>query len=205
MASFDKFYPFKRDQRVRLIKINIFEYIKKRYPNKMYLLLWAKDLNKETILWLGRAPLESLVPFYAYHFHFFTSTNQGANYINIALKNNIYFYFVLFLKLQTKNVFFPLDLSYLVNHFHTVFSCYQKKYFLNLMVYSNEDDIKKLDSLSPIYRSFIWVERETKEFSDLTINRLLDSRRLLTDYTTFKSDDIKYQTNSYNLLINDIL
>lgn len=50
MASFDNFYTLNKDKRVRKIKINIFEYIKSRYPNKIYLLLHAKDLNKETIL-----------------------------------------------------------------------------------------------------------------------------------------------------------
>lgn len=204
MASFDNFYTLNKDKRVRKIKINIFEYIKSRYPNKIYLLLHAKDLNKETILWMGRAPLETMLNFYPYQMHFFKNTKQSANYLNIFLKNNIYFYFVLFLKLSTRNVYFPLDLSFLTNHFHTILSCYEKRYFLNLMVYSN-DNIKSIVSLSPIYRSFVWVERETKEFSSITIHKLLDSRRLLTDYTVFKSDDIKYQTNSYNLLINDIL
>lgn len=44
-----------------------------------------------------------------------------------------------------------------------------------------------LTSVSPIFKGAVWVERELKEFSSIFVRSLLDSRRLLTDYTVLKT------------------
>lgn len=55
-----------------------------------------------------------------------------------------------------------------------------------------------LSSISPIYSSFIWVERETSELTATVFKNLKDSRRLLTDYLQRGYDFSFYNTKSFN-------
>lgn len=55
-----------------------------------------------------------------------------------------------------------------------------------------------LPSLSLVFSSFNWVEREVSEFFNITFGGLSDSRRLLTDYTKLNNYDLQYKTLSYN-------
>ena len=70
------------------------------------------------------------------------------------------------------------------------------------MTFASED--KKLLSLSRVFSSYTWVERETKEFYGITFLGLRDSRRLLSDYTTVEPLTDQYETSGYNTVIQDI-
>ena len=70
------------------------------------------------------------------------------------------------------------------------------------MTFVSED--KKLLSLSRVFSSYTWVEREIKEFYGITFLGLRDSRRLLTDYTTLEPLNDQYETRGYNSVAQDI-
>lgn len=58
-----------------------------------------------------------------------------------------------------------------------------------------------LTSITPIFKGAVWVERELKEFSSLYIRGLLDSRRLLTDYTVVRA---KNSPLYYDLITQEV-
>lgn len=64
-----------------------------------------------------------------------------------------------------------------------IFNCFYSNRFTNLFFQVKQNTYVSITSL---HRSAGWVERELKEFSNLYITSLHDSRRLLTDYTSFK-------------------
>jgi Ni,Fe-hydrogenase III component G len=72
------------------------------------------------------------------------------------------------------------------------------------LVFNLNDQITNFSSLSNIYSSFTWVERELSEANNINFLNLKDSRRLLSDYNLFKTDTNSYNTNSYNILTQDI-
>jgi NADH:ubiquinone oxidoreductase subunit C len=61
-----------------------------------------------------------------------------------------------------------------------------------------------LQSLSKSFSSFVWVEREIKEFYNVSFLGLKDSRRLLTDYTVITPEYNSYETRGYNNIIQDL-
>ena len=63
----------------------------------------------------------------------------------------------------------------------------------------------QVGSISNIFQSTTWVERELKEFSGLIFNNLRDSRRLLTDYTHhYNLFTQTYKTTSYDQITQDL-
>jgi NADH:ubiquinone oxidoreductase subunit C len=66
---------------------------------------------------------------------------------------------------------------------------------------------KKIQSISSIYTSAVWLERENSEMFNINYNNLLDSRRLLLDYTTsrgvlLKNTTTRFVTHYYKLKAN---
>lgn len=135
-----------------------------------------------------------------------SSCNQP-HVTNVYTEENVcYYLFSLYSKMCLYYVYFPLDLCIVNNgNFSKIlnFSCLLKNFTFSLHIGFNNDNI--LHSISGVYRSFNWVERESKEFSKIYFLNLVDSRRLLTDYTSdFFKEKNEYKTNSYNLLVQDI-
>lgn len=60
--------------------------------------------------------------------------------------------------------------------------------------------MNNLISISNIYKSFGWVERELKESNNLVFKGLKDSRKLLLNYNY----NINNHYINYNNIINDI-
>lgn len=57
-----------------------------------------------------------------------------------------------------------------------------------------------IHSLSKIYKSSSWVEREIKEFDLILFQNLNDTRRLLTNYNNNRD----LQFNNFNHILNDL-
>ena len=56
---------------------------------------------------------------------------------------------------------------------------------------------KNIQSISSIYTSAVWLERENSEMFNLNYTNLLDSRRLLLDYTTSRGVLLKNTTTRF--------
>lgn len=73
--------------------------------------------------------------------------------------------------------------------------------YLSVKCFSNN-----ISSVSTLCPNAIWLERELMEFSNLSINNLKDTRRLLTDYSFVKSEFFSDEnTSPFNNLYFDIL
>lgn len=141
--------------------------------------------------------------------------NQSLVFVNSLNFSNVFFFNflkknyinqTLFLMLNFTNFFFFFELSYLnyknnVN-IHALFNCF----FTNTMiVYLLKTQNNTIDSLSYLYPSSVWAERELKEMTSVFVTGLKDSRRLLTDYFEKSKEKFEYKTASYNLRLQTIL
>lgn len=79
-----------------------------------------------------------------------------------------------------------------------IFNCFFSNKFTNFLFKLKS---KNYLSITSFCKSAGWVERELKEFSTLYIEGLTDSRRLLTDYTSFKT---KLTPIYYDLISQEI-
>ena len=106
--------------------------------------------------------------------------------------------------LNNKNIntlnFYILDiLNYKNVNLNNYFVSYQSIFFdFKLLVETQFE--KKISSLSKIYKGALWIERETKEFSLVEYNNLIDSRKLLSNYNY--NSNLQY--NNFNNIINDL-
>lgn len=200
MVSF-KFKDFLKDKRNKFIKLNLYKYLKKRYPQSRY--LWEKFKNlDDIIIWQSPYPCETIIlTFYFSNIIFYTNSRGNHTNLTISISNKSYYYFILFLRLSWSKLYFPIDMTLIQNFLYGIFSCYFDKNFLILN--SNFSSQNFLYSISTLYSSCIWMERELKEFSNMYIYNLKDTRRLLTDYTNFSAEE-KYKTTSYNFLTQDL-
>ena len=95
------------------------------------------------------------------------------------------------------SLFYILDILYNVN---SIKISYQS-FFFDLKVLINFKTINKYYSLSNIYNSCIWLEREFKEINNINIVNLKDYRKLLYNYNYNK----KFKYNNYSNIISDLL
>lgn len=149
-----------------------------------------KKLSTSNLWWLdfGILGLDNL--------NFYYNKFNNLQIINIS----IYFFFFL---LQKKNL--SVYLSYIldstiIKHTNKYIYTYMQTHF-----YDNQILIKSKNSLLPISISSVysgnnWVEREIKEFNNVFIQNMKDSRKLLLNYNY--NTDLQY--NNYNNIINDI-
>ena len=123
------------------------------------------------------------------------------NIFFLNLDSKFYYYFFL---LNNKNIntlnFYILDiLNYKNVNLNNYFVSYQSIFFdFKLLVETQFE--KKISSLSKIYKGALWIERETKEFSLVEYNNLIDSRKLLSNYNY--NSNLQY--NNFNNIINDL-
>ena len=131
--------------------------------------------------------------------------NFKYSYLNniffLKLDSKFYYYFFL---LNNKNIntlnFYILDiLNYKNINLNNYFVSYQSIFFdFKLLVETQFE--KRISSLSKIYKGSLWIERETKEFSSIEYNNLIDSRKLLSNYNY--NNNLQY--NNFNNIINDL-
>jgi NADH:ubiquinone oxidoreductase subunit C len=69
----------------------------------------------------------------------------------------------------------------------------------------NAKVLKNIKTVSTLFRSTLWVERELQEFFLVNFENLKDSRRLLTDYTYQKLlNNRVYKTDSFDLISQNV-
>lgn len=174
------------------------------FPKKSILSKYI-NITEPFILWCQPKPIETMMLTYLEslpaggddqsRYEGYTSTVTPANYLHVGLSPYEHFWFYAYLRTESMRLYVPLDMSYINNTESavTVSSCYLTGFFI--VTYTNG---RELLSLSNIYSSFTWVERELKEFSELLFLGLKDTRRLLTDYTIATADYTSYKTTSYD-------
>ena len=121
--------------------------------------------------------------------------NKYNNIFYLSIQN--YYYFLLLNKFNLNNLFFFLmDATIL-----------EKKYYLSLQTLFYDFKIllitnikKNLTSVSNIYYSNCWVERELKEINKINFINLKDSRKLLLNYNY--NSELVY--SNYNNIINEL-
>lgn len=136
-----------------------------------------------------------------------TSSYENKNTTNIYVTNTSYIYVNLFLKNSFNSLFVNIDIavSQVNNNLLTVhYSCFltNEKIIIYLNFKNPNNSVK---SLSTMFFSTNWVERELQEFNHIKFLGLKDSRRLLTDYTYNKnllSSD--YKMDSYSLISQNL-
>lgn len=171
---------------------------------------WFPELKDKTYItdvWLHPQPIESWFLLVSTQFCDIATSTLNFDTTTLMTTNSKtpYYWGAVFHRLTWSGNFFPLDLScWHANNklfVYLVFSCFFKR---NFFVYFYALQTNKLQSLSRIFSSFTWVERETKEFYNIFFTGLKDSRRLLTDYTTLLPDYKHYETRGYNSVVQDL-
>lgn len=188
-------------------KRQLFEVV---FPEKSIIAKYV-DIKSPFILWCQPKPIETMMLTYLERlpaggedspsYEGYTSTVTPTNYLHVGLSVREHFWFYAYLRTESMRLYVPLDMSYIddLDSLVTVSSCYMTGFFI--VTYTQG---RHLPSLSNIYSSFTWVERELKEFSDLLFAGLKDTRRLLTDYTVATSDYTSYKTTSYDGLTQNL-
>jgi len=134
------------------------------------------------------------------------------NFSNIKFKfyyaNNIFFLeiknYYLFCLLNKKNVncmlLYNLD-SVIVSEkgSNSIYSALQT-FFFDIKILINTEFSKSIKSISCIYPSNLWVERELKEFNNVNFINMPDTRKLLSNYNY--NNLLVY--NNFNNILNDV-
>lgn len=202
-----------KDKRQKIEKYEINKYFFDKYLQTVLQIFKDSELIE---LWNVNIPSDSLAYIYIYNklnkkdsylLSFFTTNIEAKNTLTFTFNYTLFYYFIILLKLQFNNIIFPVDMVYFSkinkNNIILSLSSYLTGNYYKLVFNLNEQ-INNFISLSNIYSSFIWVERELSEANNINFLNLKDSRRLLSDYNLFKTDTNSYNTNSYSVLMQDI-
>lgn len=127
-----------------------------------------------------------------------TNGNYSAN--NLLIKGQNYSHFLL-LKNTLNNLFFFKDFTYLTNTKQLIY-CYSC-FFTGAKLFVFKKLKKNIISLSNIFFSQNWFERELSEFNSLYIINLKDNRKLLTDYGSNNNSFKELKFNQYNVVLNE--
>ena len=209
-----KFYT-KTDkrQKIKTYKLNEYFYGKG--------LEWAYKVFKyeeEIKFWAGNIPFDPLLYLVLlnrknknnkYIVEFFTTNSEAQNFFTFTFDYVYYYRFLLILRLKYNDVFFPIDTCFYKTEKTSNFVTGISSYFTNTcyrLVFSIDNTKNNINfiSISNIYSSFTWVERELSELNNITFVNLKDGRRLLTDYTTLNINNDDYKTTSYNLAVENL-
>lgn len=163
------------------------------------------DVDPFTVFW-HKLPIESFILInnltsFTLKFSSLNTTNTSL----IDLKDTNYYYLILFLNFSLDEVFFPLDgMVYTQNKVGVYNLVFTSLYYQHWLVINGIYKQNQLKSISQIYKSFTWVEREIQELSNVYFVGLIDNRRLLTDYTQYSYNFNAYKTNSYDLITQNL-
>lgn len=179
--------------------INVMAFVKKKLL-KFFLINFRNIFTKYSINFIIYKPFGSFFDQYLLipNISFFYSTVTNWLDININLSSKYYFYLCLTWGLNFKELNIALDSSVDVNTKKksiSIFTClYSGTYKFVFITFETI-----IQSISLIFPSFSWVERELKELNSIIYTNLVDTRRLLTDYFQFKPNFYSYKTNNYSL------
>ena len=212
-GTFKLYLKLDKRQKIKLYKLD--KYFYNEALEKAYKVLKEQ---KEIELWPGNIPVDSLIYVLLvsknnknnnnYIFNFFSTNRESQNFFTFTFDYTYFYRFVLLLKLKYNDLYFPVDMCYYKHNKTGNLVCGLSSYFTNnyykLLFSFDDTNIIKFSSISSIYSSFTWVERELSELNEITFVNLKDGRRLLTDYTTLSIDAEDYKTSSYNLAIENL-
>lgn len=123
------------------------------------------------------------------------SKRNNIFFLNIF--NNTNFLFFIISRYNLNNIFLYIMDNVIVKNIYYI--SYQS-YFFDFKILVKSKFKKNIMSLSTIYGSITWGERENKEFNKVTFLNLKDSRKLLSNYNYNKKNNY----NHYSTLINDM-
>lgn len=213
-STFKLYSKLDKRQKIKLYKLNNYFYDK--FLKKAYKTFEDKT---EIEFWPGNIPVDSLVYIVLsnkkrknnnnYMVKFFTTNMEAQNFFTFTFDYNYFYKFTLLLKLKYNDVYFPVDMCFYKNlenrNIITGFSSYfTNNYYRLIFSFDKNYDTINFLSISTIYPSFTWVERELSELNEINFLNLKDGRRLLTDYTTLSIDNDDYKTTSYSLAVENL-
>lgn len=165
------------------------------------------DKNKTITFWESGLDLNFLIILPKNFFTLFNLTSvYNKNNTFLTISHNVNLLTNILLKNSLLNIWFNVDCSINkltgVNVIIQTHSCVFTNQRITLLSKSKNNNF---DSLSKIFFSTNWTERELQEFSTLKFTNLCDSRRLLTDYTYHNNIFFEnYKTTSYNVIEQDL-
>jgi len=123
------------------------------------------------------------------------SKRNNIFFLNIF--NNTNFVFFIISRYNLNNIFLYIMDNVIVKN--TYYISYQS-YFFDFKILIKSKFKKNIMSLTPIYGSIAWGERENKEFNKVNFLNLKDSRKLLSNYNYNKKNNY----NHYSTIVNDM-
>ena len=157
-----------------------------------------KKLKKETLrlsLWWVDHPLININSIkYRYSYK--------DNIFFVDIKDHYYLFFLLNKKNMYSIYLYILDLVYFKStasskNLHVPY----QSFFFDQKILISYQPIKRVESLSTLYKGSVWLERELREESRVPIQNLKDTRKLLYNYDYNK----KINYNNYSYILNDTL
>jgi hypothetical protein len=119
------------------------------------------------------------------------------NLFYFKLHENLLFFFFLLNKKNFNTIYFYNLDAVIINKTYYIAS---SSFFFDLKLLLEVTHTNSLESISKVFYSFTWVERELKEFNNISFYNLKDTRKLLLNYNS--NHDLTY--NNYNAVINDL-
>lgn len=132
-------------------------------------------------------------------FNFFIAQNEAYYNTHITIQGQPYFT-TLWRYTVLTDLPYLVDAHALVKTNKTLFYIFNC-FFSNKFILYSFSNLQSTNSISHLIRGATWVERELKEFSSFTFYNLIDTRKLLTDYTVIKQ---KKTPLYYDLSIQEI-
>lgn len=131
-----------------------------------------------------------------------TNNNSATTSINVTTKTQIAIHTLLNSSLTSLYMyndasFYQLDKAGI---YISSFSCLYTNNRVNIFTACQSS----IYSSSYLFPGSLWVERELREFFNLNIYYLKDTRRLLTDYTVKQYDMETYKTTSYDTILQEL-
>lgn len=152
-----------------------------------------KDFSANTLWWLDTHIINTSILKFKF--------NKTNNLYYVNLTNAFYYYFFLLNKNNSNTLFFSnLDAVILKNTTSNYYYITTQTMFsdFKIIIYTKFNDY--LQSISQVFPGNTWIERELREFNENTFLNLVDTRKLLSNYS--------YETNlnyvHFNEIINDI-
>jgi Ni,Fe-hydrogenase III component G len=125
------------------------------------------------------------------------SHSKKNNIFFLKINNNTNFLFFLLNKYNLNTLYlYVLDNLIIKNKYYITY----QSFFYDYKVLIQSKFKKNIKSISGVYNSMGWGERENKEFNKVTFLSLKDSRKLLSNYNYNNNNNY----NNYSTIINDI-
>lgn len=141
---------------------------------------------------------------------FIKSSNYlGINYFDIMENKKNLAHITLLIKYTFKPLFFTCLEYFMYKNINSLTGCINFASFfspLRLNIFINLHNKNILPTLSSLFFNVLWLEREILDFSNLSIYKLKDTRRLMLDYLQtrqYPNQTLVYDY-TYNHFINEL-